>query len=72
MFNDATFERRRRLIVESRPDDEMGMLDFSNPNNSGLLVLFFQRCKLGSQIICVDLFTCVTPGHIHFTFFKYR
>jgi hypothetical protein len=31
------FERMRELIKSSKIADEMGMLDFSNPNNSGLL-----------------------------------
>jgi hypothetical protein len=36
VLNDATVERLRRLITESTVQDEMGILDFSNPNNSGL------------------------------------
>ena len=38
-LNDSTFQRLQRLITESTVQDEMGMFDFSNPNNSGLLAL---------------------------------
>jgi hypothetical protein len=33
------FKRLRGFIQESTIQDEMGVLDFSNPNNSGLLVM---------------------------------
>jgi len=37
VLDDRNFERLCRLIDESTVQDEMRMLDFSNPNNSGLL-----------------------------------
>lgn len=37
VLDDRGFERLCRLIDDSTIQDEMGMLDFSNPNNSGLL-----------------------------------
>lgn len=37
LLDDGNFDRLRYLIQESTVQDEMGMLDFSNPNNSGLL-----------------------------------
>lgn len=37
VLDDRGFELLCRLIDESTIQDEMGMLDFSNPNNSGLL-----------------------------------
>lgn len=36
-LNDTDFQRLQQLIVESTVQDEMGMMDFSNPNNSGLI-----------------------------------
>lgn len=39
MLDDANFERLLHLIRESTVQDEMGMLDFSNPNNSALLAI---------------------------------
>jgi hypothetical protein len=39
-FNDSTFDRLSRLIAELTIQDEMvEILDFSNPNNSGLIAL---------------------------------
>jgi hypothetical protein len=39
ILDERSFERLHHLIQESTVQDEMGMLDFSNPNNSGLLML---------------------------------
>ncbi len=41
VLDEKNYDRLCRLIQESTVQDEMGMLDFSNPNNSGLFVLLF-------------------------------
>jgi hypothetical protein len=40
VLDDKNYERLRDLIQSSIVQDEMGMLDFSNPNNSAYIALF--------------------------------
>jgi hypothetical protein len=41
LLDDGNFDLLRRLIQESTVQDEMGRLDFSNPNNSALMSILF-------------------------------
>ncbi len=40
-LDDHGFKQIRNLIINSKVQEEMGMLDFSNPNNSGLIAPLF-------------------------------